>query len=85
MEFQQGYLETSAKAFLRPLTRTRIARMLTLHESTVSRANRHKYVQLPSEEVVPFDFFFDGSVSVKDMIGELIAVEDKSSPLSDQQ
>ena len=56
-----------------------------MHESTVSRATANKYVQLPSEEVVPFDFFFDGSVSVKDLIGELIASEDKSSPLSDQQ
>lgn len=85
VEFQQGYLETSSKAFLRPLTRTRIARTLSLHESTVSRATANKYVQLPSEEVVPFDFFFDGSVSVKDLICELIAVEDKTSPLSDQQ
>lgn len=85
VEFQQGYLETTSKAFLRPLTRTRIARTLSLHESTVSRATANKYIQLPSEEVVPFDFFFDGSVSVKDMIGELIGMEDKSSPLSDQQ
>lgn len=85
VEFQQGYLETGAKAFLRPLTRTKIARSLKMHESTVSRATANKYVQLPSEEVVPFDFFFDGSVSVKDMIGDLIASEDKSSPLSDQQ
>jgi len=46
---------------------------------------QQKYLQLPSEEVVNFDFFFDGSVSVKDLIGELIATEDKTSPLSDQQ
>lgn len=85
IEFQQGYLETGSKAFLRPLTRTKVARMLSMHESTVSRATANKYIQLPSEEVVPFDFFFDGSVSVKDMIGELIASEDKHSPLSDQQ
>ena len=84
-EFQQGYLETGAKAFLRPLTRTKIARILKVHESTVSRATASKYIQLPSEEVVSFEFFFDGSVSVKDMIGELISTEDKSSPLSDQQ
>lgn len=84
VEFQQGYLETGSKSFLRPLTRTKIARTLKLHESTVSRATSNKYVQLPSEEIVPFDFFFDGSVSVKDLIGELIAKEDRTSPLSDQ-
>ncbi|NLN75252.1 MAG: RNA polymerase factor sigma-54 [Armatimonadetes bacterium] len=85
VEFHQGYLETSSKAFLRPLTRTRIARTLSMHESTVSRATANKYVQLPSEEVVSFDFFFDNSISVKDMIGELIAAEDKRNPLSDQR
>ncbi|MHB9036725.1 MAG: RNA polymerase factor sigma-54 [Armatimonadota bacterium] len=85
VEFQQGYMETGAKSFVRPLTRTTIARTLKMHESTVSRATANKYVQLPSEEVVPFDFFFDGSVSVKDLIGELISCEDKCSPLSDQQ
>ncbi|MBI2844108.1 MAG: RNA polymerase factor sigma-54 [Armatimonadetes bacterium] len=84
VEFQQGYMETTSKAFLRPLTRTKIARTLKIHESTISRATSNKYVQLPSEEIVPFDFFFDGSVSVKDLIGELIAGEDRSSPLSDQ-
>ncbi|MCE5198406.1 MAG: RNA polymerase factor sigma-54 [Armatimonadota bacterium] len=85
IEFQQGYLETGAKAFIRPLTRTKIARSLSVHESTVSRATANKYLQLPSEEVVSFDFFFDGAVSVKDLIGELIASEDKCNPLSDQQ
>jgi len=85
VEYQQGYIETSEKSFARPLTRTKIARMLKMHESTVSRATANKYVQLPSEEVVPFDFFFDSSMSVKDMIGELISTEDKQNPLSDQQ
>lgn len=85
VEFQQGYLETGSRAFARPLTRTKLAQTLTMHESTVSRATSNKYVQLPSEEVVPFDFFFDGSVSVKDMIVDLISAEDKCSPLSDQQ
>ncbi|MEN6357185.1 MAG: RNA polymerase factor sigma-54 [Armatimonadota bacterium] len=85
VEYQQGYIETGAKSFLRPLTRTKIARALKMHESTVSRATANKFVQLPSQEVVPFDFFFDGSVSIKDVIGELIASEDKCNPLSDQQ
>ncbi|MGI6295672.1 MAG: RNA polymerase factor sigma-54 [Armatimonadota bacterium] len=85
VEYHRGYLETSSKAFLRPLTRTRIARALKIHESTVSRATANKYVQLPSEEVVSYDFFFDSAVSVKDLIGELIASEDKTCPLSDQR
>ena len=85
VEYQQGYIETGSKAFLRPLTRTKLAKALGIHESTVSRATAGKYVQLPSEEVVPFDFFFDASTSIKDMIIELIRSEDPSNPLSDQQ
>ena len=85
VEYHQGYLETNSKAFMRPLTRTRVALMVKVHESTVSRATANKYIQLPSEEVVGFDFFFDSAVSVKDLIEELIASEDKSSPLSDQR
>lgn len=85
VEFQTGYVETGSRAFFRPLTRTRISKALGMHESTVSRATANKYVQLPSEEVVAFDFFFDNSVSVKDMIGEMIAHEDPKNPLSDQE
>lgn len=84
VEFQQGYVETGSKLFLRPLTRSKVSRAVKMHESTISRATANKYVQLPSEEVVPFDFFFDTSTSVKDVIGEMIANEDPHSPLSDQ-
>lgn len=85
VEMQQGYIETSSKLFLRPLTRSQVAKKLGVHESTVSRATANKYVQLPSEEVVPFDFFFDASVSVKDLIAEMIREEDSKNPLSDME
>lgn len=84
VEYHQGYLETGSRAFLRPLTRTKIARTVKIHESTVSRATANKYVQLPSEEVLSFDFFFDTATSVRDLIGEIIANEDSGHPLSDQ-
>ncbi len=85
VDIQQGYLETGSKSFMRPLTRTKLAKILNMHESTVSRATANKYVQLPSQEVVSFDFFFDGSSSIKDLIHELISNEDSRNPLSDQQ
>lgn len=85
LEYQQGYLETGQKSFMRPLTKTQVARALEVHESTVSRATANKWVQLPTEEVVGFDVFFDGATSVRDVIAEIIAGEDKSRPLSDQE
>ena len=85
VDCQQGFLETSSRSFLRPLTRTHVAQLLGMHESTISRATAGKYVRLPNQEVVPFDVFFDSSLSVRTAIAELVADEDPSNPLSDQQ
>ena len=84
VEHQQGFLETGQKSFLRPLTRTQVAHELGMHESTISRALLHKYVQLPSQEVVSFDFFFGVSSTARDAVAEMVANEDRRSPLSDQ-
>ena len=83
LELQQGFIETGRRGFLHPLTRTRLAQRLELHESTVSRALLHKYIQLPSQEVVPFDVFFENAVSAKDTVADLIAGEAPDMPLSD--
>lgn len=84
VETQQGFLETGQRGFLRPLTRTRLADMVGMHESTISRALLHKYVQLPSQEVVPFDIFFEQAVNVKGAVQALIEAESADAPLSDQ-
>ncbi len=84
IECQQGFLETGQRAFLRPLTRTHLATRVGMHESTISRALLYKFVQLPTEEVAPFDIFFETAVTVKDTIAALIAEETFGLPLSDQ-
>ena len=85
IEYQIGFLETGSRQFLRPLTRTQIARQLDLHESTVSRATANKFIQLPNQEVVSFNIFFNSSLSAKDAIGEIIKAENPAHPFSDQQ
>jgi len=85
VEFEQGFLETGSRLFLRPLTRVKIAKALGIHESTVSRATANKYVQLPNQEVVPFEFFFQAAHSIGDMIASLIGNEDSAHPMSDQE
>ena len=84
IEWQQGFLETGQRSFLRPLTRTQLAKMVSMHESTVSRALLHKYVQLPTQDVVPFDIFFANAVTIKGTIASLISEETLDTPLSDQ-
>ncbi len=66
---------------LKPLTRARVAEMMNVHESTVSRAVAGKYAQLPCGEVVPLEKFFDSAAPVKRMIQEL--VDQESEPLTD--
>src|ERR1019366_4322344 len=72
IDIQTGFLETGSRQFLRPLTRTRVAQLLEIHESTVSRATANKFVQLPNQEVVGYNIFFNSSLSVKDAIENLI-------------
>ncbi|MBI2941181.1 MAG: RNA polymerase factor sigma-54 [Chloroflexi bacterium] len=68
---------------LRALTRAAVALALGMHESTVSRATASKFVMLPNKKVIPFSDFFTASLSVMDVIKELIANEKR--PLTDQE
>lgn len=79
---------------LRPLTLKTIAELIEVHESTVSRAIRGKYVQTPKGTFALKFFFKRGytqgdedrsSDAIKRFIQEMIGQEDKKKPLSDQK
>ena len=87
--FEQGVSQ------LRPLTMTQIADIVGVHETTVSRAIANKYMKTP-HGVFEFKYFFTtgyqaesgasvSNTSVKEMLADLVTLEDKSSPLSDQE
>lgn len=84
-----------------PMTLGDVARQLDVHESTVSRAIRDKYLRC-SKGVFPLSYFFSRGLgkktsqldtdelctspdAVKALISELIGGEDKRHPLSDQK
>lgn len=80
---------------LRPMTLADVAGDVGVHESTVSRAVKDKYIQC-AFGVFPLGYFFsralpaatEGGVApdgAKAMIRRLIAREDKTRPLSDQK
>ncbi len=80
---------------LKPLTMTQIAEAVGVHETTVSRAIANKYIKTP-HGVFDFKYFFTpgyeadsgasvSNTSVKEMINDLISLEDKAHPLSDQE
>jgi RNA polymerase sigma-54 factor len=94
LKAQEPFFENGV-SHLQPLTMTRIADIVGVHETTVSRAIANKYLKTP-HGVFEFKYFFTpgyqaegggaamSNTSVKEMIADLVAAEDKGSPLSDQ-
>jgi len=94
VKFQREFLDKGL-AYLRPLSLRDVGEDIGMHESTISRVTTNKYVESP-QGLFELKFFFhsgiqsgDGemvsSVSVKKMIQDLLANEDPSKPLSDQE
>ena len=90
---QQDFFRSGPSA-LRPLRLSDIAQELEIHESTVSRAIRDKYVQCP-RGVFPLRHFLSrraagesgaevGSCAAKELLRRLIREEDSTKPHSDQ-
>ncbi|WP_078543963.1 RNA polymerase factor sigma-54 [Litchfieldia alkalitelluris] len=81
--------------YLEPLTMSEVANQLAIHESTVSRAARDKYVQTPFGTIEIRSFFTNqvnqksdedvSSAQVKKLISDIINHENKKKPYSDQQ
>jgi len=82
-EYQRDFVLRGSR-YLRPLTRARLATRLEVHESTISRAVAHKYIQMPDRRVIPLADFFDGSLPAKHDLQILISQEDETHPLSDR-
>jgi RNA polymerase sigma-54 factor len=75
VDYQRDFLIHGEQS-LKPLTRARVAEIMGVHESTVSRAVAGKYVQLPSGQLVSLDTFFDDTAPIKRAIRELIDQEE---------
>jgi RNA polymerase sigma-54 factor len=94
VKFQREFLDKGLP-YLRPLSLRDVGEDIGMHESTISRVTTNKYVETP-QGLFELKFFFhsgiasgDGemvsSISVKKMIQDLLANEDPSKPLSDQE
>ncbi len=94
VDVQQDFLEKGVEA-IKPLTLQEIADAVGVHEATVSRATRGKYMQTP-QGLFEMKYFFSpglkrdtgdaqSSKSVQSLIKKMIEEEDKTRPLSDQK
>ena len=92
---QKAYFE-NGKEYLKPMTLKELADELSIHESTVSRAIKDKYILTSRGTVKIKDLFCNGIVSsrvngedvstnnIKNKIKQLTKLENKNKPLSDQ-
>lgn len=96
VKFQEAFLEKGIH-YLRPLVLKQVAEDVGMHESTISRVTTNKYMHCP-QGILELKFFFNAgiqradnrgedlsSVTVQEMIREMVAQEDSASPLKDQE
>ncbi len=90
---QREWLESGGTS-LEPLPMTQVAREMQVNVSTISRAVAGKWIETPRGPFELRKLFASGTetesgsdiswLAVKAKVGEIIAAEDKSDPLSDQ-
>ncbi|MDI9636890.1 RNA polymerase factor sigma-54 [Kamptonema cortianum] len=85
IEHQSGFVKTGEYKFLKPLTRSQVAKDLGVHESTISRATAGKFIQIANGDVVSFEVFFKPALRIQKMIEEILQTENPGSPLSDER
>ena len=94
LKFQEDFFKHGVSR-LHPLTMNRVAEVVGVHETTVSRAIANKYIETP-HGVFEFKYFFTtgyrsgagesiSNTSIKDTITKLIEAEDPAKPFSDQE
>lgn len=94
IKHQELFFEYGDK-YVKPMKMKEIAKVLQLHESTISRGVNGKYMLTPFG-IYEFKYFFSNSldtnneglvssISIKNMIQDTIKSEDKTNPLSDNQ
>lgn len=94
VDVQEEFLDKGIE-HIKPLTLQEIAEKVGIHEATVSRGTRGKYMQTP-QGLFELKFFFSpglrrdtgeaqSSKSVQSAVKKIIDEEDKANPLSDQK
>lgn len=94
VERQQGFLEHGEEA-MKPLVLRAVAETLGMHESTISRVTRQKFMHTP-RGIFELKYFFSSCVStdtggecsataIRAVIRKLVAAEHTAKPLSDSR
>lgn len=95
LELQRDYFDYG-ESYLKPMTLKEIADSMQMHESTISRAIRDKYIYTSRGTIKIKDLFTTGilrgfngenvsALIIKNNIKKMIDEEDRGKPLSDQK
>lgn len=95
VKFQRGFFEKGVD-YLKPLVLRQVADDISMHESTISRVTTNKYMHTP-RGIFELKYFFNSSitrgsefggevssVSVREIIRQMVLQEDQKNPLKDQ-
>lgn len=96
IHFQESFLDKGIQ-YLKPLVLKHVAEDVGMHESTISRVTTNKYMYCP-QGMLELKFFFNAgiqrsdpgaedlsSLTVREIIREMVAHESGSKPLKDQE
>lgn len=94
LDYQQAFL-LEGKSALKPLRLKDVAQIVNLHDSTISRTTRKKFIQTPHGTFSLKTFFVRGLptedgeqtsvLQIKEMIQQIISKENPQKPYSDQK
>jgi RNA polymerase sigma-54 factor len=96
VKFQREFFEKGVDC-LKPLVLRQVADDISMHESTISRVTTNKYMHTP-QGIFELKFFFNSSISrdgefggevssvtVRELIRQMVSQEDPKNPLKDQE
>ncbi|MBI3610657.1 MAG: RNA polymerase factor sigma-54 [Nitrospirae bacterium] len=96
VKFQRDFFDKGV-AHLKPLVLRQVADDIAMHESTISRVTTNKYMHTP-QGIFELKYFFNSSISrgsefggelssvtVRELIRQMVSQEDPKNPLKDQE
>lgn len=78
LQKQASFFFTGDVRFMQEMTRVELAQMAGLHRSTVGRAVRNKWLQLPNRSMIPMEVFFDNAYRITALVRQIIETHERN-------
>lgn len=78
LQKQASFFFTGDVRFMQEMTRAELAQMTGLHRSTIGRAVRNKWIQLPNRSMIPMEVFFDNAYRITALIRQILETHERN-------